>query len=91
MPILPDSTKNIVLPKMFPVIQWFSDDKIDNIAEATRLEVQKEKISNSITPNASVAVLVGSRGITGLKDVVKATIEHLIELGAKPFIVPDQI
>lgn len=88
MPILPDSAKDIVLPNMIPVKQLFPDQKIDDVFEATIKEIQSEKSMYSLKPGANVAVLVGSRGISGLKEVVKATIEQLIELRAKPFIIP---
>ena len=35
-----------------------------------------------------IALGVGSRGITNLKEIVKATLSVLIEAGARPFIVP---
>ena len=34
MPILPESAKNIVLPKLVPVKQLFPDDHIENIEAA---------------------------------------------------------
>lgn len=37
---------------------------------------------------ASVAVLVGSRGICNLAEIVKSTIDFLLEQGTTPYIVP---
>jgi hypothetical protein len=41
-----------------------------------------------ISPGARIAVGVGSRGITRLAEVVKATVDALVSRGAQPFIVP---
>jgi hypothetical protein len=41
-----------------------------------------------IGKGASVAIAVGSRGISGIADVVKASVSCLHEHGAQPFIVP---
>jgi hypothetical protein len=88
MSILPKSIKNITIPKMIPVIQNFDDQKVSNVYDATVLELENEKIAKSIKPGSSVAVLVGSRGISDLKHAVKATIDKLISWDAHPFIVP---
>ena len=39
-------------------------------------------------PGGSVAVGVGSRGISGIREVVAALVEALKEAGARPFVVP---
>jgi len=36
----------------------------------------------------TIAVGVGSRGISNLKEIVKATIDLLKEAGARPFVIP---
>jgi hypothetical protein len=41
-----------------------------------------------ITPGMRIALGVGSRGISNLKEIVKATLGALIQAGARPFIVP---
>jgi hypothetical protein len=41
-----------------------------------------------IEPGSSVAVAVGSRGITNLVEAVRAIVAHLHGLGARPFVVP---
>ena len=88
MPILPEDTKSIVLPKLVSVRQYFPDDFLVDLFAATKLVLQKDNIANAVPRGASVALLVGSRGIPGLKDIVKATVDHLLLIGAKPFIIP---
>ncbi len=88
MSILPESTKEIIMPKMYPVIQQFSNEKVPDVYYATKLDLEKEEIKNSVKSGTTAAILVGSRGISGLKHVVKATIDMLLSLGIKPFIIP---
>lgn len=48
----------------------------------------KSGVLERITPGMRIAVGAGSRGISNLDKIVKATVEVLIKAGAKPFIVP---
>jgi hypothetical protein len=41
-----------------------------------------------VKPGQSVAITAGSRGIANIALVIKATVQHFLSLGAKPFIVP---
>jgi hypothetical protein len=45
-------------------------------------------LRDQIKPGMKIAVGVGSRGITNLKDIVKATLGVLTRAGSKPFIIP---
>ena len=88
MPILPEEAWRIKIPEMIKVRQVFPDEKIDDVKAATESEIFREDISALIKPGQSVAVLVGSRGIKNLKEIVKTTVDCLHKMGAKPFIVP---
>lgn len=88
MPILPESSKNIVLPKLVPVKQYFPDDHIEDIPAAVAAEFTKEEIRQTLIPGKTAAVLVGSRGISHIDLIVKAVIDQLLAAGIKPFIVP---
>lgn len=88
MPILPASAWDIKLPEMVPVKQLFPDDHIHDIPAAVREQLGQKRIQSRIQAGQNVAVLIGSRGIAGLQAVTKQTIDCLLELGAKPFIVP---
>lgn len=57
----------------------------DVAAEATRA---LEPLRDRITPGDSVAVTAGSRGIHDIATVVRATVDWLTAVGAKPFVVP---
>lgn len=62
----------------------------DSVPLDLRTSVQSgfASIRGCIKPGASVAVAVGSRGITNLQAVVGHVIDELKSAGAKPFIVP---
>ena len=72
---------------MIPVTQIFPDEKVDNVSACVRQRLLEEPAAR-LSPGASVALLVGSRGICGLAEVVKTTITFLLEQGARPYIVP---
>lgn len=88
MAILPESTKSIKLPKMIKVEQMFPDEKIVDVYSETLKQLAAKNIGNLIKNRERVAILVGSRGISSLKEVVKATVDHLKMIGAEPFVVP---
>lgn len=88
MPILPTAAYEIKLPEMVKVRQIFTDEKIDDIHSAVETEIFREDIRSRVKKGQTVAVLVGSRGIDNLREIVRATVEGLTRLGAKPFIVP---
>jgi hypothetical protein len=57
--------------------------KLD-VRTAVIVSLQKVKV----TPGQKIAVAVGSRGITNLKEIVETVLEVLKSAGAKPFIIP---
>ena len=88
MSILHELLKDIPIPKMAKVRQYFDDDKIDDVPGTLAEELEKEGVSESIRPGMEVAVAVGSRGTDKLVEVTKTTVDFLKKYGAKPFIVP---
>ncbi len=76
------------LPKMFEVGQTYPASKpLDPSVEISR-QFAATGLRDQVTPGMRIAVGVGSRGITNLKEIVKATLAVLTEAGAKPFIIP---
>jgi len=45
-------------------------------------------LRTKVKPGASIAVAVGSRGISNLQTIVASVLDVLLAAGAKPFIVP---
>lgn len=87
MPILLPEDYEYKLPKMYTVHQEFSHDCLENPEVVLKESLAREEIRSLVKPGMKVAVAVGSRGITGIFQIVKITVEYLKELGASPFIV----
>ncbi|GEM79090.1 hypothetical protein [Vibrio superstes] len=75
------------LPKMVKVKQHFERNKLDDIAERINLELLKLPNPERLK-GMSLAITVGSRGISGLIPVLQQTIAFLKAHGALPFVVP---
>ncbi|MCI8608404.1 MAG: hypothetical protein HFE73_02035 [Firmicutes bacterium] len=88
MPILPESAKSIVSPTMIPIKQVFPDQHLTDIPAVIAAQFADNNIRSLLETGKTAAILVGSRGITDLKIVVKSTIDQLLALGIKPFILP---
>ncbi len=84
--ILPDTVRNIKLPKMVKIEQFFSDNHLDDIAAAVREETEAH--AASMKKGSSAAVLTGSRGINNIDIIVKTVVDVLYEAGLRPFIIP---
>lgn len=59
-----------------------------DVPAAVRGELRAMGATTSIQPGDSVAVTLGSRGITDIAPAAKAIVDQLLELDAKPFVVP---
>lgn len=78
----------IKFPKIVKVKQKFIVHEIENIQAVLAQQFQRIEISEKIKPGMSIAIGVGSRGITDLAEIVRSTIEEVKKRGGKPFIVP---
>jgi hypothetical protein len=73
-------------PRMLAVRQKFpKSPPLDIRAVVTREFAQ---VNDELKPGASIAIAVGSRGISNLQAIVAAVVDALKRAGAKPFIVP---
>lgn len=88
MPIFTEKAKNIKIPELVPVEQVFDTTHIDNIEEAVLQQIKKEEINKNIIKGQKIAIAVGSRGISAIDKIVKATIDFLKFQDTYPFIVP---
>ncbi|KKE78534.1 MULTISPECIES: lactate racemase domain-containing protein [Bacillaceae] len=86
MSILRELVQDIPVPRMARVKQTFDESKLDDVVETLSQEL--EKVKDMVKPGAEIALAVGSRGTDALVDITRATVQFLIDLGAKPFIVP---
>jgi hypothetical protein len=78
----------MLYPRFLRIRQKFQRPKVDNIAAAVRSSLEKLKLNGRIKPGQSVALTAGSRGIANIPLVLKSVVQHLKDLGAKPYLVP---
>lgn len=73
---------------MIRVRQTFDSRQITHVRQAVLEQFRRPEIRERVHPGDRVAVGCGSRGIHRIDEIVKATVDCLLELGAKPFLVP---
>lgn len=74
------------MPRMRMARQCFPPAPALDLAAETRRQLAP--LLEGLPARASVAVAVGSRGITGLATIVRSAIDALTASGARPFVVP---
>ena len=78
----------MTLPKMARIRQRFEAPVLADLPAAIHAELDRINTVAIVKPGETVAVTAGSRGVANVDIVVKATIDYLKTLGAKPFVVP---
>jgi len=73
-------------PRMVRVKQTFAGPTVPDVTRATREALAA--VAPPVRPGQTVALTAGSRGIVNIAGIVRATVQHLTELGARPFIIP---
>ena len=76
------------LPRMLEVAQSYPSSQKLDFPALLEQQFTATGLRSKIKPGMKLAVGVGSRGITNLKEIVKAALDVLIKAGAKPFIIP---
>lgn len=75
-------------PTMIRVRQQFERPQVTDIPATIAEELDRIEIASVIRPGQSVALTAGSRGIANIPGILRAVVEYLQKLGAKPYIVP---
>jgi hypothetical protein len=75
-------------PQFFRVRQIFERPRVEDIPGTVEAELARLQLADKIQPGQTVAITAGSRGIINLRVILRAAIDHLKRLGARPFIVP---
>src|SRR6202046_2016232 len=75
-------------PKMLEMGQSYPPSRKLDFYTLIKEQFAQQGLREKVTPGMRIALGVGSRGITTLKEIVKAALGVLIEAGARPFIVP---
>lgn len=73
---------------MIRIRQKFNQTRIQDVYGAVLEQFKRREIRNLVHAKDRVAVGCGSRGIHGMDVIAKGVIDSLLELGARPFIVP---
>lgn len=71
-----------------PVRQNFPRRSLADIPAAVRRELASSGIDSHLSPGARVAIGVGSRGISNLAEIVRATVDFFTGRGFRPFLFP---
>jgi Domain of unknown function (DUF362) len=79
---------NNFIPRMIEVRQSYPPSRQLDFPGLLAQQFAETGVAGKIKPGMTIAVGVGSRGISNLKEIVKATIDLLKSAGAKPFVVP---
>ena len=77
----------MIFPQMYRIRQKFDNTTINDIRKEV-LEQLSRLPWNQIQPGHRVAIAAGSRGIANFADILKAIVEFLKSLDARPFIFP---
>src|SRR5258707_835381 len=75
-------------PRMFRLRQKFPRPRVENIPATIRDTLTKLNLGTKIKPGQTVALTAGSRGIANIPPILKSVVQHLRDLGAKPYLVP---
>ena len=75
------------IPLLTPIRQTIPQPAVADVAGETKHRWQSSGVLKRLKPGDRVAVGVGSRGIANLSAIVRATLDVLLETGAKPFVV----
>jgi hypothetical protein len=79
---------DVAMPKMATVHQRFDDSHINDVERAIHEQITRPEIAARVRSGMRIAIGAGSRGIANIEITVRATVQALKELGAKPFVFP---
>lgn len=80
--------QGIVLPQVVKIRQNFERPVVPDLEAALLERLHTARVLNSVQPGMSIAVGVGSRGISNQTLVVRTLIREIKARGAEPFIFP---
>lgn len=86
--VLEEILRDVKLPRMFRVRQNFPDEQIKDVYAETRQELLNAPASHKIHPDMRICITASSRGIDRQKEILKAIVDFVKELGAVPFVIP---
>lgn len=75
------------LPPLFRVRQSIPQPQVQDVPGTVRRLIVESRLRERVPRGGTIALGVGSRGITGIGEMARAAVDTLKELGYKPFIV----
>lgn len=75
------------LPTMVKIRQDFEDNSIQDIEGQVKVQLEKAGIRKLVKPGQKIALPMGSRAVSNIARIIKATIETLQACQADPYIV----
>ena len=78
----------MLLPRMYRIRQTFERPIVKEIGQTVQSELRRLSLEKRVKPGQRVAITAGSRGVANMAAILKATVDHLKSLGARPFIFP---
>jgi hypothetical protein len=79
---------SLIFPQLMRVRQQFERPRLTDIPAAVRQTLHRLNLGDRVRAGQTVALTAGSRGIANIPTILKAVVQHLTGLGAKPFIIP---
>ena len=75
------------LPPLARVRQSIPQPRVEDVPGTIRRLIHESRIRERVPAGGTIAVGIGSRGITGIATMARAAVDALKELGFKPFVV----
>ena len=75
-------------PNMYRLRQAFDRTSVADIPGTVKDELKKLALEKRVRPGQRIALTGGSRGVANIALILKAVVEYLKSLGARPFIFP---
>lgn len=90
MGVIYEMSKEVELPKMLKVKQFFNMESIpiENIPKVISQQLSQEKFKDTIAEDKKICITCGSRGISNIALITKSIVDYCKKVGAKPFVIP---
>jgi hypothetical protein len=75
-------------PPFRTIRQSFVSHALTDVSRSVRDELSARELASQIPQGARIAIGVGSRGISNLAEIVRATVDYFRQSGVHPFIIP---
>ncbi len=80
--------KDVPIPRVIKVRQRFPRPRLEDVEGTFLANLKAAGVLSRLSPGMSIAVGVGSRGITNQPEIVRLLVRELKAAGTKPFLFP---